>query len=806
MSAIANWTAATGHFVVVDGDGLTHSSREGSEGYVVGGPFSSSDVRQVQDVPAGYEYGTAVLTFWRANMIADDTGNVILEALDDGDSVITSVETGAEEITAALEEWEERRLVLELPALTAKLRVRLIATRTLGSGNSGAAFDDFDLRLHKHLEPVDALDLDFSALPVQSSPSTWQKFHLAFPSLSTIPLSVCGAAIGSLGYSGPAGVVGMWPRISAPYAVGESIAWSDAIAHVASSCVGAWGGGVTSVPSIQFVRAVAGSAIDLQIAGGTPQRGSFRQSTSFSVRVVFRMDEAAGTACGIVGRRNNTGVGWGLQINSSGQVVAVLQGASGSKTATSSASVADGAVHCAWIVYDATAETVRVYVDRRGYVETSTSGGMGEFLSADSIPLRIGRDAPASATGDVQIVEAEFFDGVAYTQTLVESTWTYAKDPTEEIDTYVRTAAAWVDLEGGELACLASDQIALGYQGATTGLAVCHAVANLVGTFDLEHASWEKDGGTTKTAGVVDLTGLARGVTLTIDASNGFRHADITVTSAADVGVTFWARASSGTPTINVRIKTTAGTVKDTVGVVLSTSWARYNVHLDAWDGATAACDIEWISASGSVTLDLAHVVCVQQPGSSVLFQHPSIVPGPGATFTGGVLAVVESTLTPQFSAEGEIVVSGVAAQATPAFSAGVALAYADGDGANGRIIFHDLAGLTGKPSFGLIDGAESLDSQSKATAIDWTVPWTMRGRWCNEAGLLDDDGGVYGGIVVTGSASSSHYAQTSEWVDDPEVVIDSLLLGSTAEVGGASMSGLISGATIRTVAKQYRT
>ena len=398
--------------------------------------------------------------------------------------------------------WAQKRIALDVPAGASTLRVRLLADRALAFGNSGAAFDDFDLQVHKHMEPVSSVVLDFSTVPIQSHIVTWQDFHLAYPALGIIPATVISQLdTDALSFSTVA-------------ALGSSIAWSDATTHTAGKCVGSWGDSVASVPCLTFARAASGSAIDVQVTGGSVQRGSFTSTGSFSVRVVFRVvEDSFSVACGLVGRRDGTGVGWGLGLTAAGNVVATLQGASGTKTATSARPVTDGAVHCAWIVYNATAATLRCYVDRRGYIETSTAAGMGEF-SVTSAALRIGRDGPASQTLPGQIVSAALFSGVAFTQAQVESTWTYGKDPTGLITgtnraTYRASGTTEVALAGyvdgaldaggnATLVCHAWDQIPVGYHAdsVTTGVAIGAALTNLVTSWSLaiDTAGWKLDG------------------------------------------------------------------------------------------------------------------------------------------------------------------------------------------------------------------------------------------------------------------------------------------------------------------------
>jgi hypothetical protein len=933
MVAIANWTDVTNSFEL--GTAAPYATLAASSNYAQGGPFSSSEIKQ--EVAIADPYGVAVVTFARANVLATDTGTVILEALNGGGSVITSATTGAV-VYATLNVWTRSRLALPLPLGAVTLRIRLLATRTLGSWNSGAAFDDFSLRVFKHLDSQDVLALDFSQVPEQPLPTTWQKFHLAWPDLALPSVLVAG---------------GVLSISSTRSFTGQSIAWSDASIPDAGVCVGAFGSGVTSTPSFVFSRA---ADVDLQISGGSLERGAFTAAAGFTVRVVGRVDEVGfSSACGVIGR-GTSGLGWSMKLDATGHVQAVLRGASGTKTATSTSTVHDGALHAIVMVYSQAASTLRVYVDRRGYNETSTASGLGAFTVATA-PVRIGRDLSSSETLPGQIAEVELFE-TALTEAEIESMWTLGADPTGEIDTYTRAVAAWVDGEadaaGVTLPCMASDQVALGHHAATstTGLATCQVLTNLVASFDFEAASWTWDGvAIAKTAGVDgynatassvesiaadgyvefrfptstkdrtvgltdvhgtqaqmdfgiyggfdnnlytvengvqsaaltafvpgtsvirinktgstvtalkdgvlfatfaasssgallvdthfynvgadvshlrlyddgapvsltwanqvnvtvtagadvthdtrDPTGLARGITiLSPNTSAGFRHTGMTVSSVAKIGVTFWARASTGTPTINLRLKSSAAVVKDTVAVVLTTLWKRYDVMFDTWDAATATCHVEWISASGSVTFDLAHVVAVYQPGTLAEAQHPTLIPAAAAgTFASGVYATCTRTMPTQWSAEGEIDVEGVAVTATPPVLAAVVEVGKAATVDNRRIVRVD--DNSASPELLLYDGGASLASSSEGTAIDWTVAWRLRGRW-NRSKTLDNAANAYGGIVVTGSAASAVYAQNASWTDDTAVIADTILIGADTP-DAIRLSAYLSTVTLRT-------
>jgi hypothetical protein len=764
--AITSWTDVVSTFVYATA--TPYATGAASSQYVTGGPANPSEIRQDVAVTSGYEYGQAVLTFARANVLATDGGAVTIEALSAASAVLASVTTGFETF-ATLNTWYRRRLALTLPALTATIRVRLEAKRTLGTGNSGAAFDDLDLRVFKHADPMDVVDLDFRTLPTQPLAPTWQTLHLAAP---TLPI-----ASAVIGFDGS----GASP-LSQPVAVaGRVFAMSDGSALVSDTFTAPFANAIPSAPCYTSTR----TGRYMTVTGGVPQLGAFTSADSFTVRVVLRTDEPTwGTTAGVVGRIA-AGNGWSIAITATGFAQATLVGAGGTKTATSAAVVNDGAPHALVLVHDAAADTLRIYVDRRGFVETSTATGLGEFALA-SQPLHIGRAAAASNGLPGQILECQIIPG-ALTQAQIEALWRLGADPTGLVTTYTRTSLGWCgggyDSAGNAtISAHATDQLAIGYAptAALWGLACGSGRTNVITSWDL--ATWTRDAGATYAA-ATDCSGLARGARFGIDATNGVRIATSAVSAVATIRVAFWAKATAAV-SVNVRLKTSANALVQSVAVALTTTWTRYDVAFTTWAGATATALVEWIGAAGAVTLDLAHVVGVFQPTSTAVAPSPAMIPRPGAIFTGGVTALAVRTMAQQFTAEGEVdatfaclrdetTTGGILWCGQVATTAVVA------DSKHGRE-FNLAAGAVDCLLYpGNFNASPAITlTPVAAGAVDLATAVRVRARWRRVVGLPEDSTRISSATLTVSGVTTSVTSATAI-ADDTSLVVDNIKLGA---------------------------
>lgn len=747
MTAIPDWTDASNSFDHVTGDGFTHSTRDAVDGYVTGGAFASSEIQQEQAIPAGYEYGVAVLTFQRATIISGDTGRVYLEALSgSGGSVVATTDTGLE--TTTVDVWQRRRLSLSLPDGATHVRVRVVANRAAGSGSSGAAFDDFDLRIHKTLAPVYSFERSFTALPPQPTPATWQQFHLAWPDHALPELVMAHGVYG----------------ISVPQPIsGEGLQWSDVTGLDASPFFGNFGESdqlASEIERTAYTFTAGGPHLQL-FGNGSKRRGNFQRSESFTVRVVLKVRDI-GSGCGVVGARDGSGVGWGIEITSGGLARAVLEGNSGTKTATSVARIDDGAPHQLVMVYSADDDTLRIYVDRRGYVETSTASGMGEFQTAitpaGTYPMRIGTSAAATDTFGGEMLELDLVKGTAYTEEQVSALWTYVG-----YDSIVsaQSHAVWVPVEANDdgvmLVRVATDQAPIGYLGSARGIATTFGSANLWTSNDVSSTSaWEAESTVTATrTGIVDPTGLAKGIRIAGDTTHGLVIPSIAIgASSGTVNLCVFARALSGTPSLSIALLSSADVSKDTDSFTMSTEWQLVPITALAWDGATSTCKLRFRCAS---TFELAHVAWCERADAAGA-RRPAVFQDAGVTLSN-VYHTGDVEHPVRLNHEGEVDIEGVAANALPE-ALYVAAIGVTGDDTATRAIG---CGSSQTPGALHYDSAEAFES-AFGTAIDWSDEWRIRARWCR-AGIPTDATDTFFGVVVTGSVNSDvQDARTAAW------------------------------------------
>jgi hypothetical protein len=796
---LTSWTNVVNSFVLNSTN--PYSSRNGTIGAAQGGAFANSEIKQEPAIPAGYEYGVALLTLGRSTTLDNDTGEVVLEVLNGGGTVIASATTGAEfalvQGVAVLDVWERRRLAVQLPDGAVTLRVRLLAVRTLGSGNSGACFDDLSLRIHKDLDPVFERDFDFGAPTWQLLPATWQRFHLQFPALP-MPIAVWGGSSET-------------PSVQPTYRLsGPEHAWSDAIVHTAAKFVGYWDIGpsalftaddlerAVSTEAYQFERTAAVDAIDLQTTGADDdgeEYGAFAIDEPFTVAVCLRTDEprpsGLGIACGLVGRRSVTGVGWGLRIDATGLLEAVIQGAGGTATAAAVTAINDRAPHWAILVHDAGATTLRLYDDHGGSATASTAA-VGSLAAAD-VPFRIGRDGPASQTGGVQISRV-FLWNEALTAGDVAEIMMYGRDPSELLTSWTSDRAVWVpgpdDIDGATLVRFASDHVPIGYSSALDadgyGLTLTAASTNKIPSHDFtESAKWSAEAGVTLTQDVVDLTGLPRGVRVAnLGADQAIRCEGIVMGAGTPLSVVFYARTIDAVASydLGVVLTDTDDIVIDIVTVAITPLWQRFRVELGPWMDSTPNGILRFVLGAVG-TFDLSPVIWAAFGADA-----PIAIQDAALAISDTYGDLVE-TLPLQLTHEGEVYVEGLASVASPPDGATLAGIDNDADDLDERAL---LIGAAAAPEFTLWDDAGSPTTES-ATAIDWSAPFVVRGRWNRLE--LPESLGDQAGIVVDGSADSSAYDPLAF---DAGTALEAIRIGGGNPSGSESPNALIRRVRVR--------
>lgn len=623
-----SWDNVTNSFVDVAGG---YARNDSGDFFVQGGAFASSEIKQEVAIPAGYEYGDAVLEFARANEFADD-GTVTLEVLDGGGAVLESSTTGAETIASG---WERRRLIVTLPDGAATLRVRLIATRALSAGNSGALFDDVSLRIHKDLDPAFERDLDFTEPHHAVMPRSFEEAYLAWPTLA-IPAVWNGSDA--------------LPSVRASkYNASATGAWSDAvdgIPHPPAKFLGHWmhDEAALSVDAYRFTR---GSTADLQIDG----YGAFAKADVFSVAVCFRVTERTmSLACGLVGNKDADGLGWGLSLDTSGRVVATVNGST-PRTATGAVDHRDGAAHWALLTWDGS--TLRI-VDAAG--SSTNASDPGEFSS--TAVMRIGRDGANGVIGGVDIARVLLWDGDAIDAADFASIVDTIGDDPNGLVTWSSSQPVWIDgdddEDGATLVRAAARHVPVGYSGGY-GLSIGAACTNLALSTDYATGSHcGPEANVTLTQGIIDPTGLARGVRVANTVNDfGYRLTDIPLPDE-NVRVIFWARTIDGTEqNLKVRIIDSDENDEDNDVIVIDSSWQRIE-RLLAWTAPTPTGHLRFtIHDNSPAAFDLAGVVWVGQGHVPTAYQDAN-------TAVGDRHGVASETLPIQLHYEGEIEVEGL--------------------------------------------------------------------------------------------------------------------------------------------------
>lgn len=762
----ASWTTASGGFIFPST--IPFDTRAGSATYAQGGAFAASELRQDYAVPTGREFGTFVLRCWRLNDGNNDTGEVIVEALSGASAVLASTTTGVEAMTTQ-GKWYPRRLVLDLPDGTVTVRVRLKANRAAGAGNSGACFCEEHAQLHSDLDSNYTRTLLLSSPTVQKVPTSWQQWHTSYVAQidgGIIAPTVIGPHLAS-SWNG---------ATSAPL----RLRWSDDLGRVDDVFVGQWGDGVGSIPGTRFARQSGSGALDLQsfaeVDGFLACNPSL--TDAFTVVVYFRVDEPGfATACGLVGRCNGT-VGWELSIDATGHVVATLRGVSGTKTiARTGSTVIDGAVHMAALVYDPVAARLYVY-DERGSNFVSTATGLGEFSCPITAPLRIGRSRSTIDTIPGMLSPVYYFTQAQFAAYLAGneySLWRIGADPTGRLTSMTRSAPVYVvgapNADGVTLPILASDQYAFGYDsglaafadadvGESMGLALTKASTNIVPSWDFGNATyWALDASATMNLARLDPTGKLIGVQVIGNATNGLKALALPMTSNVTLTVVFFARASTGTPTLNVELQNASNVVKGTIGVGLTTKWQRLSVLFSTWDNSTPTARLRFVSASGALTFELSAVVFAQQA-----VEVPTMFATAAATSLAAVTVSSSETLPLQLNAEGELVAEGIGTQTLSFADATLVSVDNATTNKNAREI-----GISSTEQ-GYLNHYDATTPTNVASTgagnFDVAQKFQIRGRWSSTK-MLDATANAYAGVVQAASVSGSAYGRTATFSYD---------------------------------------
>lgn len=146
MEALTGWSEESGTWREL-GSLLGTNALAGAQSVFAPASAASGTLTQEQAMPAGFGPGDwAWLSWWQVNCNSDDdTGEVTLQFLDDGGSVVGTSSYGAQTMDTQ-DDWEFRTLYAQIPSNTESLKIVIEATRDGGSGDINVGFDEFSLK------------------------------------------------------------------------------------------------------------------------------------------------------------------------------------------------------------------------------------------------------------------------------------------------------------------------------------------------------------------------------------------------------------------------------------------------------------------------------------------------------------------------------------------------------------------------------------------------------------------------------------------------------------------------------------
>lgn len=770
---IAGWTNVDDYFLGSTGTPPYYVSNT----FVTPGNVATSEIKQEVAIPTGFRgQGSAVMEFARTNINADgDTGEVVLEALNGGGFVTESVTTGAH--TAPVGSWDRHRLVLAMPPDGETLRVRLLGVRATGSGNCDTGFGNLDLRVYKDLSPtgVDTISLDVPA--AQAVPPDYDYFDRAWPEITppTLAFWQGGDTVGQRGTE---------PQLSS-----ADDGTATAPATVGAKFVGAYDttrAGTVLAQAYDFPpECDAGFVVD------DSDFAAFTSADAFAVVVELKVSEAPRNfvICGRVGT-----YGWELVVNvpslTQGYVVARLIGTDGTVEATGGRRITDLGLRVVGMVYDPVAAELHL-VDSDGVTTTSTAG-LGE-MSDETATTYFAVGQPTGNGGFVmqgQIANVFMWavDDVPTTadvQTMI--THGGAPDPLLSQDRTAGSLALVVGTDDdGVLVCrFSSDQFAYGYHAelagdGETGLGWPYQLLAKNRIIDYNGAQaigdWHTVGSPTVELNYgFGVEGDKNSFSVTGSNAEGRELRNITAGTTVNKMVAFFARAATA-HTARLALNNASDVNKGNFDFAATATWQLFWHLFTTWDNSTPTCRLRWCgSDTGS---DQQVEVCGPFYLSETDAQLVAIPLGLSASadlgYNGASFDLPTAANDETNTAEGEIMVTGVAAVETP-FDDAAILQWSAGGGADFRVVYNS----GGSPSFWLFDGGDSFSSTPSPEP--WDVLWTIRGRW-NLAGLLDA-ASAYGGVLFGNALSDpSDYGRTTQFTLDGNQ-LDEIQFGST-EIG----------------------
>jgi hypothetical protein len=746
-SDLTGWTTAAGGFTVE-----TSSPLEGAK-YIQGQANASNEVYRDHTVPAGFKHSASVASFGcrHPGPSVNGTATVTLECR----AGATLVETKSCIIDLSAlpnSTWYRGLVWVDVRHDVTSVRIRLIATRLSGTNNQ-VQFDDVDLEFHKYLDSREEAEFLFvpPSQPMPRNIGQWNHLH------PTVPYpSVCWLD----GTLQP--VLGVEPEFEATTG-----------AFVDCKFTGLVYEGVTVEHPAYEVRRGSGGNIRTR---SNRTFGNFTSSQPFTVRVVYDCREQPGSLAdfGLAGRMGATG--WKLEWDSD-NVRATLTGTDGTKTIT----VASPNAGRTWaaMAYDPVADLLWVF-SPAGAASVSTSSGMGEISCTELIRLVVGAATDGGASMSGLIATHQMWAEVL-TNTQLQS----LVNTTDALSSYSMTTNG-IASSGLAATVMGSDAdgVILGYwsQGAVYNYVAAEETwgfstgsrTNLLTTPDPNGSAGWTDSGLT--SGLNSINGPNGGRNGVLLSGTNAQYRRTVVTLNASVGVVnvgFCARADVA-HTVPVLLYSSAGVLKETLTVGLTTTWQRFNIAFEDWDGATSDAHIRFYPSNDGTTrsMHLAGPVFVDQNEDDAF--------GPIIDLNGGTTVYYaleglggQGPFSEQSLNEGEVEVEVITLNETP--SATGITDIANGANDNDR---RNLRTSGGTAVFDHYDGTGTAVT-SETTSADWRTKRSIRGRW-QTAGLLDA-ASAFAGVKM---GTSVDYDRSAIWTPG-SVVPDVMLIGDTGAFEG---------------------
>jgi hypothetical protein len=668
---------------------------------------ASAEAYQQVTVTTGFERAAvAVLEFAISNTAADDSGETILEARDGGGSVLTSATTGAIVTTAGV--WDRQRVTLELPVGTASLRVRLVGTRNSASGID-VIWDDFDLRIHAHLDPDEEIEIDFGTPATQALPRTAEEWRFLIPGVDEPDYAIFdGGLVGRLGRE---------PLMQV----------DDGILASATAVVRQPAADGTIVATTTCYEGSRQATADVHTSPIGTAFANFTSAGSFTALVFLKTSEIpwSSAACGLVGRVVD-GVGWSLGLDASGNVRARLFGADGTATAsvTPDVDVIGGGVHAVAIAYNAATDLV--YVVTAYNTASASTAAIGEF-EAGAGRFRILRADDVEAAFPGQILRVYLWAAFVPVVDL-QSLMFYGGDETGRIATHTRDGSIAVVSEQNDDGVLVETfgpgqtAIALHTSSNRHYLVAAPVVTNLApATFD--DADWTTVGAATVThAAAIDPTGYKRAATITSEWDEGLQLNNVALGAAGDVTIAWFARADVAHDAA-VSIYNASGAGKDLVSYAVTPTWQLFTWTSGSWDGTSAGVGAILFSgndnAGAAETVQISPLILVAKDG-----YWRGVIPygAPSAT-TYDVVPSLTSLINNAGELEVELwnadVDGTIADLSNGSDSNDRRRLWWDADGGGADVVLDHYT-----------SAAANTTATQANTTIDPAEPWKARGRW----------------------------------------------------------------------------